>query len=536
MNLFNTTGGLNHSQTLTSLIPNTYNYYVLCRDLSSLQNTSAEVNINFTIPLTPPGSGVIMPVVTVNRTSGVSPLAVFFDAADTTHSSQTVQPFHDLDYTWDFGDDPLATWSTTGDKKNTAKGAVAAHVFEQPGPYTVTLTVKDASGASTQWSQVITATAFSGTTYYVASGVDVQGNATGGVVGNDTNNGTSVSTPFQTYAKGIQTVFAVAGPRRVLFQRGDAFLNASSFSFSNKTGPYIIGAYGSGARPIIQTTIGIDPTVGLQPLGLSNTVSDVRVMDLHFLGPRGTGVPSGVAFGPGTDTLLLRSRLEKHSNGIVVSGTNKPNNFFVDSEFIDFYGNGIFYGGAIDYTYDGSLFVVWLDAEGLAIKTDKIGYVEGTTAWTQVQSRVTAPLRAVTARVQIYVSAINGNTPGTAWFDDLEFLDVSNGNTNLLSDPGFEQDGTGWKRIRRGGPFAVVTTPVHSGAKAMELTQSAPTVLPAEASKYQEIAVTARHDYAVSGWIQTNTLNGREGLTSSHIAVLGNFFDTFQSDEPLTRM
>ena len=40
-----------------------------------------------------------------SRTIGVAPLAVHFDATGTTHSDSGVDPFHDLYYMFDFGDD-----------------------------------------------------------------------------------------------------------------------------------------------------------------------------------------------------------------------------------------------------------------------------------------------------------------------------------------------------------------------------------------------------------------------------------------------
>jgi PKD repeat protein len=82
----------------------------------------------------------------------VAPLAVFFDATGTT-STGTTRPFHELGYQWNFGD-ALATWDTTGSSKNLATGGVAAHVFEQPGTYTVTLTVTDGVNSQTTTSTI----------------------------------------------------------------------------------------------------------------------------------------------------------------------------------------------------------------------------------------------------------------------------------------------------------------------------------------------------------------------------------------------
>src|SRR5688572_27680649 len=84
-------------------------------------------------------AGAVNPSFVPSRTSGVAPLAVFFDATGTTADGVT-NPFHTLGYQWNFGD-AAATWATTGAPKNLATGPVAAHVFDNPGTYTVSLTV-----------------------------------------------------------------------------------------------------------------------------------------------------------------------------------------------------------------------------------------------------------------------------------------------------------------------------------------------------------------------------------------------------------
>src|ERR1035437_1608864 len=84
------------------------------------------------------------------------------------------------------------------------------------------------------------------TTYYFSSS------------GNDANNGTSTSTPWQTIAK-FNSVFSSRSPGdSLLFNRGDTFYGSITISRSGSAGsPIIIGAYGTGAKPIISgfTTI-----------------------------------------------------------------------------------------------------------------------------------------------------------------------------------------------------------------------------------------------------------------------------------------
>ena len=83
--------------------------------------------------------------VTPTRISGVAPLSVFFDASGTT-AQATSRPFHDLAYCWDFDDSGGGNFLADGKSKNRAYGPEAAHVFETPGNYSVSLKVRDSQG------------------------------------------------------------------------------------------------------------------------------------------------------------------------------------------------------------------------------------------------------------------------------------------------------------------------------------------------------------------------------------------------------
>ena len=84
------------------------------------------------------------------------------------------------------------------------------------------------------------------TDYYVSSS------------GNDSSNGLSSSTPWQTISK-VNSVFSSLNPGdRILFRRGDRFYGSLQISRSGSSGsPITISAYGSGAVPVISgfTTI-----------------------------------------------------------------------------------------------------------------------------------------------------------------------------------------------------------------------------------------------------------------------------------------
>ncbi len=85
-----------------------------------------------------------------SRTSGVAPLGIFFNSGFSENTTSD-NPFHDLKYSWDFGDTTSDYWaieenSISERSKNTDKGPVSTQVYENPGTYTVTLNVRDETG------------------------------------------------------------------------------------------------------------------------------------------------------------------------------------------------------------------------------------------------------------------------------------------------------------------------------------------------------------------------------------------------------
>src|SRR3990170_7114440 len=194
---------------------------------------STSTNTNSTTPAPAPG-GIVLSLVPA-RTSGVAPLAVFFDASGTTDPSVTSRPFHDLEYTWSFGDPSSGTWASGAQpgvsSKNSATGPVAAHVFETPGTYTVSLTAFDGTNTATT-NKTITVqnpdTVFAGTntvcvgaTALPTAGVN---GCPAGAIATSTNNFTAAINTYQ------------ATNKRILFQRGDTFI-ASATAPITKIGP-----------------------------------------------------------------------------------------------------------------------------------------------------------------------------------------------------------------------------------------------------------------------------------------------------------
>ena len=120
--------------------------------------------------------GTITPTVVASRTSCTAPCTVSFDATSTSGLSGS--DYVGASWNWAFNDPTSPQLGTIG--------FVAAHVFDNPGTYTVTTRVHDLAGNAGSASTTITVSAMSGTTYYVSA------------AGSDTDTGLSMTHAFQT--------------------------------------------------------------------------------------------------------------------------------------------------------------------------------------------------------------------------------------------------------------------------------------------------------------------------------------------------
>lgn len=207
-------------------------------------------------------SGAITTVASASRSSGTAPCAIFFDATATT-TTLGIDTFSDILYLWNFGDGEIAwTYGThaSDNSKNRARGAVAAHVYESAGSFVAKVTPIHVSsggalhvGATVSLTTVVTAadTTYSGAnTICVANGAAPVPGVNGVPIG-ATCVGSITTVTAALSAAGINTGSGAAN-KRLLFKRGDTF-NVTADDYIRKSGG-IIGAFGSGANPVIQFT------------------------------------------------------------------------------------------------------------------------------------------------------------------------------------------------------------------------------------------------------------------------------------------
>ncbi len=208
---------------------------------------------------------------------GVAPLLVHFEAECTQNE------FHTSNFIWDFDDPNSGLWGTNQLSKNSAQGAITAHLFETPGIYTVQFQKKLENGTTTTFNATITVT--NPTTVFA-------GNLT--VCVNPAGDNSFIGAPagaLQISTNDLSTItqYATSG-RRILFKRGASWATAGLNNWPENGGTVIIGAYGTGTNPdqfgIFENNPQITVTGGtFLPLDYKQ---DWRIMDIQFNDPTGT--------------------------------------------------------------------------------------------------------------------------------------------------------------------------------------------------------------------------------------------------------
>jgi len=260
--------------------------------------------------------------ITASRVSCTAPCAVFFDAI----GSLSWQQIEEHEFLWDFGNGTETDLSSGG--KNFT-GYMAAHVFETPGTYNVNLTMKKNHAVVDTANVQIDVQQFTGRTICVSQ--------TGAFA--DCPSG-STADHFANFASAWS---AIATNTKMLLNRGETFDLSAGVPAKSVAGPVIIGAYGTGAKPLIDLGYGSSNSI-------STNAANWVYSDLHITGGKS---PFG---GFGEHKLILRVDVEKTSGATFGLGNGDAKEQFVfDSSSTDKYdeggttgqgGNGVYTGGA----------------------------------------------------------------------------------------------------------------------------------------------------------------------------------------------
>ncbi len=198
--------------------------------------------------------GRIQLSVHVSQQECIAPCGVLFDASDTT-STDVDEPFHQLDYHWDYGDTLSVFLNQREKDANTTRGPLGAHVFdpnfsagERSRQFTTVLTVQSPFGAEAQEEITVTIKnplyEYADETYCLSA----TGNFTGCPSSDPANH---IQGEFNQ--ERIQFLLQSTSPRRLLLRRGETYVTdlPGNFVGARQSGPYHLGAYGTGDDPVI---------------------------------------------------------------------------------------------------------------------------------------------------------------------------------------------------------------------------------------------------------------------------------------------
>ena len=261
----------------------------------------------------------------VTQPSGPAPLGVQFGTRWTAEALGLDPDYlQDYDTLWSMGDpgsedfDLGTYWGVTVPADaptwpaNTPVGFNPSHVYESAGDYDVTLTILNRPYGDDNLPQSRTAIAagtvrtvhvtdWPGPTYYVDA-----------TDGSDSNDGLTPATALKTESAALALV---TDGVRVLFKRGEQWIDGPDWSLKNLTGPVQFGAYGDAADPVprfIQQRIDYVelPANFARPVKMIfSSVDDLRLTEFAFEGNGWADRREAIALYDGLNTTVLRLHL-----------------------------------------------------------------------------------------------------------------------------------------------------------------------------------------------------------------------------------
>jgi len=239
----------------------------------------------------------VVPSLKASNSSGVAPLAVFFDARGTTETGfSPTADFLDLSYEWDFGDTACRqarlVWTYSGKSRCSDLGPVAGHVYEKPGAYTATLTVRSPAGVATR--KVTVQVADPNVVFSGAKTVCISRSGNFSDPANVCANAQKVTSGASF--ESLRSSYLSSGVR-MLFRRGESWTNGGAYRYSG-TAPTIVGAFGTGPKPkILQGSSNM--------FTFATGAAGLRIMDLDVSGNADPSAGSVIKGGNAVRGLLV---------------------------------------------------------------------------------------------------------------------------------------------------------------------------------------------------------------------------------------
>ncbi|MBN98823.1 MAG: hypothetical protein CME16_06170, partial [Gemmatimonadetes bacterium] len=191
--------------------------------------------------------------------SGMAPFTVHVNALTSTFSAGNETA---SDISWDFGD------SSESSDYNEIQGFNASHTYNEPGSYTLLLTIVTPESETVQRSVSVTIEEDTRSRIYLSSS------------GDDANTGMSKADPVRTLPRAAELATDNCW---ILFKRGEVFEDTDATLALIGLENVRVSTYGEGARPIL--TGGLESNEA-NPSHISfHQVTDLIIEDLEFTGP-----------------------------------------------------------------------------------------------------------------------------------------------------------------------------------------------------------------------------------------------------------
>ncbi len=249
-----------------------------------------------TVSATQSDSSAPKAVLQVSGVTGVAPGPVQVNALQSLLGRGTPLT---AKYELDFGD-------PTG-RYNKLVGWNAAHIYDKPGTYKITLTITNEIGKKSSVSTSVIITADNRRTIYVDA-----------ATGSDSNTGLSPQFAVKSFGRASALL---SSDTRVLFHRGQKF-NVDRYMTITKSN-VLVGAYGSGAAPILNRVEGYGNTMIQTFAGANRIVIQDLVFDSKWptVGTHADKIPAHGIFVAGSNIAIRNNTFLNLTDGINSNGS-----------------------------------------------------------------------------------------------------------------------------------------------------------------------------------------------------------------------
>lgn len=311
-------------------------------------NRGATDSSSVIVTIQAPSTQIVTAAVISSRTTCTAPCGIMFDATSSTSTGVT-EPFHELDYSWDYGDVGSSFIQRPTVNANQSSSPIGAHVYQTAGTFTTTLTVTgNGGGTNTQTIDIVVQdpnNTFAVETYCVSN--------SNNFVNCPTQDSIFHFTSFASAATfmGNLRFNQASRPTRILFRAGDTFTAANQYTIRNLTAALQVSSYGAGNKPIIA----IDPSMAAPTLFFIHDSSDISISQLNFVGnykpASGTGNhPTAIWFYLGVSHALvyqnqfsgLGMNVYPHGGKNISTGAVSQFEMIVDNQMSNWLDYGLF--------------------------------------------------------------------------------------------------------------------------------------------------------------------------------------------------